>query len=375
MEAPDKQFKIYKSSAGSGKTFTLVKEYLGIVLRNPNQYRSVLAITFTNKAAGEMKERILGELQNLAEKRDSPMLAALVDEFGLDATTIPSNAREVLSYILHDYANFGVSTIDSFTYRLIRNFARDLDLPSKFDVETDNEALLERMIDQLMDTIGRDEYVTEILVRYVEEKLREEAGWKIDRSIQAVGKELFKENSKVPIQSLQELEEDKFVSFIGFIAEEKERYPERINALAEQAIEMIEAAGLGHDDFKGGYSSGVLRKLEIMAGKQQPTDFQRAIESRNFASAATEDEWTRKDGMTATLQSVINEGLGGPGRRDLGLPSRPFPDLPHGLARLSEHPFAGRPQTDRGFAGELQKPKQPRPHQRFSAAHLGIHST
>ncbi|MFP4065053.1 MAG: UvrD-helicase domain-containing protein, partial [Bacteroidales bacterium] len=65
-------FHVYKSSAGSGKTYTLVREYLKIVLNDPGAVRHILAITFTNAAAAEMKERIidgLGQIAALGETR------------------------------------------------------------------------------------------------------------------------------------------------------------------------------------------------------------------------------------------------------------------------------------------------------------------
>jgi len=59
-------FTVYKSSAGSGKTYTLVREYLNIVLQDTNSFSNILAVTFTNKAAAEMKHRVLACLEELS---------------------------------------------------------------------------------------------------------------------------------------------------------------------------------------------------------------------------------------------------------------------------------------------------------------------
>ncbi|HHG85529.1 MAG TPA: hypothetical protein ENJ82_12350, partial [Bacteroidetes bacterium] len=305
MDASEKNtaFKIYKSSAGSGKTFTLVKEYLGVVLRYPERYRNVLAITFTNKAAAEMKERILSELRSLAGGNQGPMYDSLIEEFGIGQESIQGHAAQVLALILHDYANFAVSTIDSFTHRLIRSFAKDLDLPSRFDVEMDTEALLGRMIDQLMDEIGRDPYVTEILIRFVEEKLRNESGWNVDRDITGVAKELFSENSKKPISKLQQLEEDKFILFIDFIRKQAEEYPARMRELGEEGEKIMAKAGVRVDDFKGGKRgwATIFRKVQARLG---PTDFNKIMEAKSFLTALTTEEWASKAKINLVMPAM-----------------------------------------------------------------------
>ena len=114
-------FTVYKSSAGSGKTFTLVKQYLHIVLLDPNKFRNVLAITFTNKAANEMKERIIGSLREISDYHSFPdtvsvkyMLPDLEKATGLSVNQLTKNSTKALQLILHNYNEFGVSTIDSF---------------------------------------------------------------------------------------------------------------------------------------------------------------------------------------------------------------------------------------------------------------------
>ena len=141
-------FSVYKSSAGSGKTYTLVKEYLSLVLINPFQFKSILAITFTNKAAAEMKQRVLQSLrlianyQQLTTVERKPIIHLLPDlalKTGLKESDIIRNAGLTLSLILHNYSNFAVGTIDSFVHRIVRTFAHDLRLPLNFNVEMDGE--------------------------------------------------------------------------------------------------------------------------------------------------------------------------------------------------------------------------------------------
>ncbi|HET6989716.1 MAG TPA: UvrD-helicase domain-containing protein, partial [Bacteroidia bacterium] len=153
----EKNFTVYKSSAGSGKTFTLVKEYLRIALSDtadpPQLYRKILAITFTNKAAAEMKVRIIDALKELSNPKAgivSSLAKDLSAEMQLDGFTLASRSKTVLRAILHNYTDFAIGTIDSFTHRIVRAFAHDLRLPVNFEVETDADKLIREAVDILI---------------------------------------------------------------------------------------------------------------------------------------------------------------------------------------------------------------------------------
>ena len=99
-------FKIYSASAGSGKTFTMVKEYLKICImaRSPQKFMAILAITFTNKAAAEMKGRILKSLKAFsypdnAGQTELDMMMLIVEETGLTKKELESKAQLILSLI------------------------------------------------------------------------------------------------------------------------------------------------------------------------------------------------------------------------------------------------------------------------------------
>ncbi|HEX2898388.1 MAG TPA: UvrD-helicase domain-containing protein, partial [Bacteroidia bacterium] len=302
------QFKIYKSSAGSGKTFTLVKEYLGIALRHPARYKNILALTFTNKAAGEMKERILSELASLALGDDSAMKAIVVAEFGLSPSHVAPAAATVLGNILHDYANFAVRTIDSFTHKLIRSFAKDLELPGRFEIEMDTKLILQRTIDQLMDTIGRDDYVTEILVRFVEEKLRDQSGWRIEMDLKEVGSELFKETSKPFLAAIRDFDHAQFPEFIAMLRQKKRAFPEALQALAKEALEIVTRFGLEARDFAGSTNS-VVTKLQKLLTANKPPDIQKEMEAKVLVEAAEEDKWLRRGDTNPKLEAALDGGL------------------------------------------------------------------
>ncbi|MEQ9581467.1 MAG: UvrD-helicase domain-containing protein, partial [Arenibacter sp.] len=181
----DAPYKIYNASAGSGKTYTLAKEYLKIILTSDfnRNYRSILAITFTNKAVNEMKQRILGSLFAFGKTSDSneipSMLADISQELGIDIGTLRNRSKKVLKEILHNYAFFDVSTIDKFTHRLIRTFAKDLKLPQNFEVVLDTKLLLDEAIAKLINKAGADTQLTKVLIDFALEKIDDDKSWDI----------------------------------------------------------------------------------------------------------------------------------------------------------------------------------------------------
>ena len=120
------QLLVYKASAGSGKTFTLAVEYIKHLICNPYAYRQILAVTFTNKATTEMKERILGQLLGISmnDKSSAPYLSKLVEELNMPEKQIREAAGKALNLIIHDYSRFRVETIDSFFQSVTRKDIR-----------------------------------------------------------------------------------------------------------------------------------------------------------------------------------------------------------------------------------------------------------
>ncbi|HLV51498.1 MAG TPA: UvrD-helicase domain-containing protein, partial [Flavobacterium sp.] len=160
-------FTIYNASAGAGKTHTLVKEYLKILLSYSNKddaYRNVLAITFTNKAVNEMKSRIVSCIYaftlNDIPAKEYQLLEQIVQETNFTEAYIREKSKKILKNIIHNYAGFDISTIDKFTHKVIRSFAFDLNLPFHFEVSLDTEALLQEAVDALIAKAGIDKELT-----------------------------------------------------------------------------------------------------------------------------------------------------------------------------------------------------------------------
>lgn len=247
-------FVVYKSSAGSGKTFTLVKEYLRLALYDQQRlsynYKRILAVTFTNKAAAEMKSRVTSALDQIAKSAELPYTGTLLcKELGIDAVELKRRAAIVLSSILHNYSDFAIGTIDSFTHKLVKTFAHDLKLPVNFNIELDTQVFYDKVIAELFSRIGEDEHISRLLKEYALTKAEENSGWDPERRIREFSALLLKENSGAYINRLnafsaQELEQFRrqFNDFIHY-------YKQFLKTEAAKAIALISSRSLQDSDF------------------------------------------------------------------------------------------------------------------------------
>ncbi len=250
-----KNFTIYRSSAGSGKTFTLVKEYLKIVLRNPQDYQHILAITFTNKATEEMKERILKDLRDMAAGENTTMREVIEKEFEHfeQKLNIQDRAKKALTNILHNYSKFSVSTIDHFFSQLVRSLARELKLSLNYEIDVDDNTALEESLHLLYETLTHDEELRSWVKDFAFSRIEDDKGWQLDYTLIDFGKELFKEKfhqgfsklkkEEVNIKSLRTLEK--------LLWDTQQKYRSQQKIYAKQAMELIEKHGLEKNDFKG----------------------------------------------------------------------------------------------------------------------------
>ncbi len=248
-------YKIYNASAGSGKTYTLTKEYLKIILSSKSRknYRHILAITFTNKAVNEMKQRILGSLFEFSKtdtvKNGSPMFMAIVTELAIDPEELKKKATTTLKEILHNYAYFDVSTIDKFTHRLIRTFAKDLKIPQNFEVVLDTDLLLSEAISKLIYKAGTDEKLTNVLLEFALEKIDQDKSWDISFDLNKIGKLLFNETNEQHLKKIEHKTIDEFITLKKSILLEIKNLTAKAIEIAHTVLAIIDKYNLDHSDF------------------------------------------------------------------------------------------------------------------------------
>ncbi|OAB80311.1 UvrD-helicase domain-containing protein [Cochleicola gelatinilyticus] len=260
-------FTIYNASAGSGKTFTLVKKYLLLLLRSEKAgtYKNLLAITFTNKAVAEMKERIVSNLVAFSEESalDTPsdMMGFIAEELQLTLPEIHNRSKRTLQHLLHHYASFSVETIDRFNHQLIRTFARDLKLDGNFEVTLDTKQLLEEAVDKLISRAGEDLEITQVLLDFALDKTDEDRSWDIAKDIVSASKILLNENDLPKVLALKQRSLKDFVLLKKHLLDQIKIYSETISNEASELLQLIETRGISPSDFSGGYFSKYLTSL------------------------------------------------------------------------------------------------------------------
>ncbi len=314
----EKNFLIYRSSAGSGKTFTLVKEYLKLALADkhqpPRHYRSVLAVTFTNKASAEMKERILKSLREISTGKLSDgsqtMQNLLVNELHTDVPELRKRAGFLLQEILHNYADFAICTIDSFVHRIIRTFAYDLQLAVNFNIETDEENILSQCIDTLLSSIGEDEQLTSILLEFSKNRIDENKSWQIETDIRAFASNVMDENNRLRFDKLKGISIGEFVTLKETLQAAIREFENTMKQIADKAFELLKSNGLSPENFYRGRSGiySYFKKLRDKEFDELLTNYvqQTINDDKWHASKNTDSEKAAVDRISGTIRELFN---------------------------------------------------------------------
>ncbi|WP_299365876.1 exodeoxyribonuclease V subunit beta [Winogradskyella sp.] len=248
-------FKIYNASAGSGKTFTLAKSFIKILVLSQNfeHFKHILAITFTNKAVGEMKERIIDMLKLFSEQESltepHAMFSAICEELSISPEHLHSKSKIILDHIIHNYGAFDISTIDGFTHRVIRTFAHDLKLPVNFEVELEEDRLLNEAVDSLISKAGSDKTLTSSLVDFAIEKTDDDKSWDISYDFRKIAKLLVSENDLPALETLKHKTIADFKALKAKVQKKIKTLEHKIKGIAQKTLDLISEAGLEHSDF------------------------------------------------------------------------------------------------------------------------------
>jgi len=305
-------FQVYNASAGSGKTFTLVKEYLKVVLNSDDRYtfQSILAITFTNKAAAEMKERILDSLHLFSDGNENNLLNVLIEETGLEKETIQNRSRKALEAILRNYSAFGITTIDSFTHKIIKSFAFDLGLNLNFEVELDSETLLNQAVAILISKIGIENDVTNTLIDFSLEKAKEDKSWDISHDLNDFAKILLNDEDARHFKNLGSKTISDFTSLKKKLNKSQKLLKLKFSEIGEKGLSIIDSVNLKHNDF---YYSLIPKHFISLNNPEKAKFFdesklkQRIAENLFYAKSKSNEIKSTIEGLLPELLQLYNE--------------------------------------------------------------------
>lgn len=250
--------KIYRASAGSGKTFTLALEYMKLLAENPRAYKSILAVTFTNKATGEMKERILGKLYGVANELESAKdyLDKMVEQLPhLSRETIIKNCKQALDNILHDYGHFRIQTIDAFFQTVLRSFAKELELNGDMEISLDGKKFLEEAVDTYIRNLEPEAKHIAPIIDFIEDKLEEGRDWHVVNDLKDFAENILKEEYQQCGDKLRkEMEYNDGVllkEFYTKVSTKRQKAIQRTKDIGNAFFRIADDEGLGIEDFYG----------------------------------------------------------------------------------------------------------------------------
>lgn len=247
------QLTVYKASAGSGKTFTLAREYMTLVIDNPHAYRTVLAVTFTNKATEEMKLRILGQLYGIAHElpeSDQYLVQIHAALPHLSEKQIRKNAEEALRLLIHNYNYFRVETIDTFFQSVLRNLARELDLTANLRIGLNDYQVEQQAVDELIESLESTDKLLFWIMDYIKENIADDKSWNVIGQIKSFGEHIFRDYYKEHADELSKRMEEEgfFEAFKDKMKDTRNQAKEKFEEIAASFFDALEEEGYSADD-------------------------------------------------------------------------------------------------------------------------------
>ena len=247
-----KPLTVYKASAGSGKTFTLATEYIRLLVENPQSYRNILAVTFTNKATEEMKIRILSQLYGIWKQlpESNNYLKNIQEKTGLAPNVISERAGLALNNLTHNYNYFRVETIDTFFQSVLRNMARELDLTTNLRIGLNDYQVEELAVDQLIEDLTTTDVMLQWILKYGMENISDDNSWNVIAQIKKFGQNIFKDYYKeVSITLEQKMGEAGFFeNYTTCLRDLRKAAEEYMKEIGESFFDTLEGEGLSVDD-------------------------------------------------------------------------------------------------------------------------------
>ena len=301
-----KPLTIYKASAGSGKTFTLAVEYMKLVILNPQSYRNILAVTFTNKATEEMKIRILSQLYGISQDdgKSQTYKDKIIEETGLAEDIIKRNANIALRNLLHNYNYFRIETIDAFFQTVLRNLARELDLTANLKVGLNDYQVEEQAVDELIENLDSHDKILTWIIEYIDQNISDDKGWNVIGKIKKFGATIFKDFYKENSRQLNEVlnKENFFNTYTRKLRSLKQESEEKLNHYAKLFFDVLDEKGLKVDDFSKGASGVCGYFIKLRDGKFSDKEL---LTKTAVSGMEHPEEWVLKAEANSTNEKFI----------------------------------------------------------------------
>ena len=295
-----KQLTVYKASAGSGKTFTLALEYIKLLIVNPTSYRNILAVTFTNKATDEMKNRILYFLYGLAANLNDDDVVTfrnlLKKELNYDDYRITSNAAKAMNLLIHNYTYFNIETIDSFFQKILRNMSKELGLTAGLRLELNDRQVEEMAVDKLVDTLDKDNNLLQWITKFIFDNIDNDKRWNVIGDIKKFGKNIF--SNEVYYRNRDEL--NRFMSedggktrddFVAKLILSQKKAKEMLPPIMKEFNDVVSENGIDEKLFSRNIIPNYFKKFSDLAPDKMLDEIKKSKTIDSFIDGDSADDY------------------------------------------------------------------------------------
>jgi ATP-dependent exoDNAse (exonuclease V) beta subunit len=318
-------YTVINASAGSGKTYALVQRLLMICLRYPNQQqsiRNILALTFTNKAANEMKERILSWLgnfsaENYADNGDLKNIQKAFEADGLKITIdeLHIRSKKLLDYVLHNYSTLNIGTIDRFNSRLVRSFSYELGLAKNFNLEIDAEPFLIEAVDKMLDQIGENDSISNSFMDYVDYSLENNERINLNKNLYDSAKEFVKDIHYEHLKSNKSFDDTNYENIKNTLRKEIVQNKKQSAEIAKKSVELFQSRNIEIEDFaqgKNGIGGFFTKVLDFYNQKRPGFPFPTTLEEsvvNNYRKGSSSKSKSKEPEILEILDQLLNNRM------------------------------------------------------------------
>lgn len=302
---------VYKASAGSGKTFTLAIEYIKLLIEDPTVYKNILAVTFTNKATAEMKERILNQLYGISTANDEsePYFNKIKEDTQYSERRIRENAAKALHNIIHDYGKFRIETIDSFFQSVMRNLARELELSPNMNIELKKEDIVANSIDNMLHKLDSKSPLLTVVMNYIRDKIDDGKKWNVTEEMNKFSMNIFNEDYAEIGKKLRDnvYDTDIIVRYKKHLTDVRKEVLQKMSDACDEFYSLLQKNNIKDSDFKGGAVRGISSYYRKLKNGSIDNDIvNKTVES----CLDTPEEWvTKTNERRLEIISVVSSHL------------------------------------------------------------------